>query len=199
MNIPVFPLHTVLFPQGILPLRIFEPRYIDMISLCMKQGTGFGVCLIQQGSETESNAAISQIGTLGQITDFETLKDGLLGITVTGVQRFRLLNSRVDHAGLMHADIKLLEHESNVNIPAQYHTLVDILRQIIDRFKPELGDLVEDYDNAYWVACRLTELLPLDMIERQLILEMDQPYEQMQRLLRLVATLPASDQEDIPE
>lgn len=199
MNIPIFPLNTVLFPDGILPLRIFEPRYVDMISNCMKQGTGFGVCLIQQGSETEPNARISQIGTLGNITDFETLQDGLLGITVTGQQRFRLFNNHVDHAGLMHADVTLLEHQRAQQVPVQYQTLVDILRQILERFKAELGDFAEDYDDAYWVACRLSEVLPLDMFERQVLLEMDKPEAQLQRLQRLIATMPVEGDDTATE
>ena len=82
--IPLFPLNTVLFPDGLLPLRIFEPRYVDMISECLKSGTGFGVCLISDGQETGQAASIYEIGTLANIVDFQTEEDGLLGITVLG-------------------------------------------------------------------------------------------------------------------
>ena len=83
-NIPLFPLHTVLYPDGQLPLRIFEPRYVDMISECLKTNTGFGVCLIKQGAETGPAATCFNIGTYAEVVDFSRQTNGLLTITIQG-------------------------------------------------------------------------------------------------------------------
>ena len=89
-TIPLFPLNTVLFPGGPLKLRIFEPRYVDMIGRCMREDTGFGVALIIEGVEAGGPARTANVGTLARIVDFEQLKDGLLGITAHGGERFRI-------------------------------------------------------------------------------------------------------------
>src|SRR5512139_2924175 len=95
LRIPLFPLHTVLFPGGPLALRIFEPRYLDMISRVMKEERRFGICLIQEGEEVGDAAQPHTIGTLGRISYFNRRSDGLLGITVQGEQRFRILKTEI--------------------------------------------------------------------------------------------------------
>jgi len=92
VQIPLFPLNTVLFPGGPLPLRIFEARYVDMVSSCLKEDSPFGVLLIRDGGET-GNATTHEIGTLARIVDWYQGSDGLLGVTAVGEQRFRLLSS----------------------------------------------------------------------------------------------------------
>src|SRR5512144_1891243 len=94
-ELPLFPLNTVLFPGGVLPLRIFEPRYLNMVSECMKADHGFGVVAIQEGSETGIAASFQKIGTLARIADFDRLEDGLLGITCQGGQRLQVMSHRV--------------------------------------------------------------------------------------------------------
>ena len=96
-NIPLFPLHTVLYPHGRMPLRIFEPRYVDMVSECMKTGRGFGVCLIRQGSETGPAATCFNTGTYAEIIDFSRQADGLLTITIEGKRRFKVLQTGVQN------------------------------------------------------------------------------------------------------
>ncbi|WP_455218077.1 LON peptidase substrate-binding domain-containing protein, partial [Kaarinaea lacus] len=95
LTIPIFPLHAVLFPGGTLPLRIFEPRYLEMVSTCMKENKGFGVCLIREGSEVGKAANTYDTGTLSEICYFNQQSDGLLGITAKGVQRFKIVSSEV--------------------------------------------------------------------------------------------------------
>src|SRR5215213_566751 len=99
MEFPLFPLNTVIFPGGMLPLRIFEPRYLDMVSNCLRNDTGFGVCLIKRGRETGQPAEIFTIGTLCKIVDWATLPDGLLGVTAQGERKIKVMASRVqsDH------------------------------------------------------------------------------------------------------
>ena len=94
-EVPIFALGTVLFPGGVLPLRIFEPRYLDMIKRCMANGTPFGVCSIKQGREVGQAAGIRDYGTLAHITDFDLLEDGLLGIEARGGERFEVISSEV--------------------------------------------------------------------------------------------------------
>ena len=90
MNIPLFPLSTVLFPEGELKLRLFEPRYLDMVSECLRMDTGFGICLISAGKEAGQAAEFFSLGTYARIIDFEQMSDGLLGINVRGERRFRV-------------------------------------------------------------------------------------------------------------
>ena len=105
MQVPLFPLRTVLYPGGPLPLRIFEPRYVDMIGRCMKTDSPFGVLLIKEGSE-DGPATTYEVGTLARITDWYQGSDGLLGITALGEQRFRLISSRREADGLNVGEIE---------------------------------------------------------------------------------------------
>ena len=107
MEVPLFPLRTVLYPGGPLPLRIFEQRYLDMISRCMKTDSPFGVLLIRKGSES-GPAETFDIGTLARITDWYQGSDGLLGVTATGTERFRLLSGRRESDGLLVGEVELL-------------------------------------------------------------------------------------------
>ena len=95
-EIPLFPLSTVLFPGGVLPLRIFEARYLDMIGECLREQKGFGVCAIRSGSEVGRAASCYNVGTLAAVEDFGRSEDGLLAIVAHGERRFRILHSRVE-------------------------------------------------------------------------------------------------------
>ena len=106
MEVPLFPLRTVLFPGGPLPLRIFEQRYLDMISSCLKRDEPFGVVLIRSGSEVGS-AEVYDSGTLARITDWYQGSDGLLGITATGTDRFRIRSSSRQPDGLLIGDVEI--------------------------------------------------------------------------------------------
>src|SRR5687768_15209514 len=98
--LPLFPLNTVLFPGGPLRLRIFEPRYLDMVSRCMRESSSFGVALITEGKEAGGTARTTGVGTTARIVDFERLDDGLLGITARGEQRFTIEDVRTQSDGL---------------------------------------------------------------------------------------------------
>src|ERR1700719_46621 len=94
-EIALFPLHTVLFPGGPLPLRIFEPRYIDMVRRSLRAQSAFGVALLDGGAETSGATATATVGTTARVADFYSLPDGLLGITCLGVRKFKLRTRRV--------------------------------------------------------------------------------------------------------
>lgn len=170
MEIPLFPLRTVLFPDGPLPLRIFESRYIDMVGQCMKNESPFGVLLIMEGQET-GLATTHEVGTLANITDWYQGSDGLLGVTAVGGQRFRLLSARQQADGLNIGDIEILAAEPYMALPAEYASLRKILESVLD----DLGRLYESlerrFDDAVWVTYRLIEILPIELEQKQQFLE----------------------------
>ncbi len=170
MEVPLFPLRTVLFPGGPLPLRIFESRYIDMISSCMKNDLPFGVLLIKQGRE-DGVATTHEIGTLAKITDWYQGSDGLLGVTAAGTERFRLLSVRRQSDGLNIGTIEMIPAEAAMALPDEYRSLKEILESVLD----DLGRLYESldrcFDDAVWVTYRLIEILPIALEEKQRFLE----------------------------
>src|SRR3954447_1106911 len=137
--IPLFPLNTVLFPDGPLPLRIFEARYVDMVKFCMREQSPFGVVLIRAGSEvgTSSVGEASAVGTTARIIDFNALPDGLLGITCQGERKFSVSKHWQQEDGLYSADVDLVAPEEAVDLPLEYDHLGELLRKVL----PELGDL----------------------------------------------------------
>jgi len=170
VRIPIFPLNTVLFPGGPLPLRIFESRYIDMVSTCMKSDTAFGVLLIKDGDET-GLATTYEVGTLAKITDFYQGSDGVLGVTALGQQRFRLMSSDRQPDGLNIGEVELIEPEASIPLPREFRQLPDMLANVLD----DLGLLYETqtrhYEDAVWVTYRFMEILPVDLDQKQRSLE----------------------------
>jgi len=187
LTIPLFPLHSVLFPGGPLALRIFESRYLDMVSHCLKEESGFGVVLIREGREVGEAPLVYEIGTLGRISDWEQRKDGLLGITVTGEQRFRILETAVQPNQLMTAEVALLPTPPARELPKQYATLASLLQRILDELHHPYAALERHYDDAEWVGGRLAELLPLDLAQKQRLLQEDDPLVRLERLGAILA------------
>jgi Lon protease-like protein len=182
-EIPLFPLNAVLFPGSTLGLRIFEARYLDMVRECARSGRGFGVCLIMQGQEAGEPALPAAVGTLASIVDFDTLPDGLLGISVTGGTRFRVQKSRIRGNGLVIGEVREWPDEPVVPVPLEFSLLPAILERLAEqsglswRNGPR-----ERYDDASWVGFRLAELLPLGDAERQHLLEVTDPVERLTAL-----------------
>ena len=178
MQVPLFPLNTVLFPGGPLPLRIFEARYVDMVSNCLKNDAPFGVLLIRDGGET-GPATTHEIGTLARIVDWYQGSDGLLGVTAVGEQRFRLLGSHRQDDGLNLGDIELLDQEPATQLPDEYREMATILAGVLD----DLGRLYESLDrrmdDAGWVTSRFVEILPIDLEQKQRCLESSDPVERL--------------------
>lgn len=178
---PLFPLKTVLFPGGVLPLRIFEPRYLDMVSRCVRNGEPFGVLMIVSGGEV-GGASTVDVGTLAEIVDWHRGADGLLGIVAVGRSRFVLEEARQLEDGLYVGRIAVLDPEPRCELPEAYGSLASLLREVL----PTLGDaaryLTEDYGDATWVGYRLAEVLPLTLADRQACLEMNDPVARLKRL-----------------
>lgn len=195
MRIPLFPLNTVLFPGGDLNLRIFEQRYLRMISDCLTRDAPFGISLIDSGEEVGGLAVPCRIGTLVRIVDWEQRPEGLLGITVRGEQRFAIVEYEADAHQLLHADVTLLDNAPSTALSEKFQPLAELLLRILE----QLGDADRlqhaQPGDATWVGCRLAELLPLPLHEKQRLLETSNPTTRLQLLYHMLqpgADLPSS-------
>jgi len=181
-TIPLFPLHAVLFPGGALPLRIFEPRYLDMVSECLRNESGFGICLIREGEEIGIAAAPYEVGTFGRISYWQRRKDGLLGVTVTGERRYRMLEQEVGPDQLVTARIEFIDEREPLPLPDAYRHLSQLLERLFEQLGPPHSRLPRHYDEAGWVGSRLAELLPIPLAQKQYLLQEDDPLERLERL-----------------
>ncbi|MCB1864894.1 MAG: LON peptidase substrate-binding domain-containing protein [Chromatiales bacterium] len=181
-RIPLFPLGTVLFPGGSLNLRIFERRYLDLIRECARDGTGFGIVAIREGQEAGPPAVPYAVGTYAEIVDFDRLDDGLLGITVAGRQRFRILDTETADSGLHSASVEWLAPVPPHPLPRAFAIVAEVLRQMLGRADGRPAPVETHYDDGAWVAARITELLPLERAEKQHLLELDDAGPQIERL-----------------
>ena len=187
-ELPLFPLKTVLFPGGVLPLRIFETRYLDMVSRCMRTDSGFGVVTIHEGNDAGGQpTSIHPIGTLARIVDFDQTEDGLLGLTCLGVQRLRVVGHRVQPDHLLIGQVLWLPDDPVESPLPSHEPLARVLRDLLDseELQPYARFLVPDWENAAWIGNRLTEILPLPLEIRQALLEMTNPRERLDILLAL--------------
>lgn len=171
LTLPLFPLNTVLFPGGPLKLRIFETRYVDMISRCMREDSGFGVASIVEGVEAGGPARTAEVGTVARIVDFEQLQGGLLGVTAHGFERFRIDLVRQQSDGLNVAEIEWLPDEAAQPVPEEYAAFADLVRQAFPQLGALYGSIEPAYEDASWVGMRLAEMLPLPVEDRQHCLE----------------------------
>ncbi len=189
LNIPLFPLQTVLFPEGPLPLRIFEPRYLDMVSQCLKTDSPFGVCLIRQGQEVGTAADAHRIGTLASIVDWNRLPDGLLGIVAEGGERFSIENTKVQPNQLLIGEVALLPEDPVVAIPEKHRMLVNLVRHLFEERQDLYAGREHRFDDAGWVSFRLAESLPLEPAFKQRLLEISSPLERLAELQVIVNEL----------
>ena len=184
-QLPLFPLDTVLFPGGRLPLRVFEVRYLDMVRRCHEAGAPFGVVALRQGREVQVAGApdeqLAPIGTLAHVTTLQQEQPGLLSIQCTGAQRFRIdRQSRLKH-GLWVADVTLLADDSHVPVPTDLAPVAQALRQVRASLRARTGGSAEfsddatRYDDSAWVSNRWCELLPLPAATRQQLMSLDNP------------------------
>ncbi|HEY4972956.1 MAG TPA: LON peptidase substrate-binding domain-containing protein [Steroidobacteraceae bacterium] len=188
LELPLFPLNTVLFPGGLLPLRIFETRYTDMVGACMRQEASFGVVLIVEGNDTGSAAGFATVGTSARIVDFQTQPDGLLGLLCRGERRFRVAQRRQQPDGLNRAAVEWLAEAPLTALEVQYRPLVGVLRKVMARLA-SIGRFIEpNYEDAAWVSHRLAELMPLEPSWQQRLLEIDDPNERLELLAPLIET-----------
>jgi Lon protease-like protein len=183
-GIPLFPLGTVLFPGGPLPLRIFEARYIDLVRRCLRENSGFGVVLLREGEEVgDGPTETCDVGTYARIVDFSGQPDGVLGIEARGERRFRILERRRARDGLNLAEVEWLADDPSVPLPVEFSDLGPALDYVLDQVGEPYASLERRLDDAAWVAGRLAEILPLPTGHKQHCLELDDPVERL-RFLR---------------
>lgn len=191
-DVPLFPLATVLFPEGLLPLRIFETRYMDMIRECMKSERPFGVCRIVRGNETGVAADHEPIGCLAKIVSWDMPQLGLLHVTAVGEQRFAVETRRVEPNALVRADLRLMSVDPPVAVPDEFAPCIELLRRLVTELEQRGGSrycaVAKPYrfDVAGWAANRLAEFLPIDPAARQKLLEIDEPLARLGSVSRIL-------------
>ena len=189
MTIPLFPLGTILFPDGIIPLKIFEARYLDMIKKCFREGTPFGVISIIKnnsfGSDSNDlepvNQSFSEIGTLAVIEDFDPVQPTVYMTRSVGTQRFKLLSAAQEPDGLWVGQVELLENDPPSPIPSEHQKVANLLHEMIEMIQSQtlieepLFKAATDPNDCGWVANRLAELLPLSLSVKNHLLGQTNP------------------------
>jgi Lon protease-like protein len=187
-ELPLFALHTVLLPGGPLQLQVFEPRYLDMIGRCMRNGTAFGVVRILHGSEAGTVSDTALTGTSARVVDFHALSNGLLGLLCLGERVFRL-EGREDQAdGLAVGQVSWRPLLPPLPVAAKYANLVAALREVLPKLPPAYAHIPRNFDDAEWVSYRLLEILPLTAEQRQHSLEDHDPLQRLEWLAPLLPT-----------
>lgn len=184
MQIAIFPLRINLLPDGVLPLRIFEPRYVRMVREASRRG--MGLCLL--GKQQEGGfSPLMTIGTLIEIIDFDQLEDGMLGITVRGTERFKINSLSVEEDGLLSADVDLLPDWHHAPIQPDQKVLVEKLGELFEEHPHYAAYYpAPKWDDACWVVQRWLEVIPIDAEEKLPLMASNDYLEAMQFLLNSI-------------
>jgi uncharacterized protein len=170
---PIFPLKTVLFPGGRLPLRVFETRYMEMVKDCLKEGHAFGICSITSGEEVGAPAAYAPVGTIAKIESWDMPQLGILNLVTEGGSRFNVLERDVSATGLALAKVTLLQEEDAESAPEPPPALVELLQKLIERVGADHFCAARHFDDPNWVSYRLAEILPIKLSVKQKLLEVN--------------------------
>lgn len=182
--LPLFPLNTVLFPGGVLPLKVFETRYVDMVRECMKNASPFGVVRIKSGQEVGLAAEPESVGCLANITQWDMQDLGVLLLRTEGGERFRIVETRVLEDQRLEARIEMIPADEAATVSDMHLSCAKALKLVIDdinsKGRAEQGDAFispfsqpAQLDNTAWVANRWCEILPIPLKARQKLLELD--------------------------
>jgi Lon protease-like protein len=185
-EVPLFPLHTVLFPGGLLALRIFEPRYMEMAKACLREDRPFGVCLIREGREVGAPALPEDVGCLARIVRWDMPQLGLLEVKARGERRFRILERRIQADGLALARVELLDEEVDAPLAEEYSVCRRLLEHLVAQAGAGLVAGPPRYDSSAWVSARLAEILPLPLALRQRLLELGDGPARLEILRRVL-------------
>lgn len=188
-ELPIFPLNSVLYPEGLLPLRIFEPRYVEMRQACMRDETAFGVCLILDGHEAGAPAAPHAVGCSARITSSQTPAAGVSSIVARGERRFRILRRWVEGNGLVRAQVEWLDEAPPAPVPDSHWKVALMARTLLSKVPEAQWPLPMRSDDAAWVCHRLAELLPFPRHGKQRLLETDDPMLKLALLSKLLHSL----------
>lgn len=179
LELALFPLRSVLFPGGILQLKIFEQRYLDMTKVCIRDEIPFGVCLIRDGAEVGAPALPYATGCTARIVNWEMPHLGLFELVCHGEQVLRILEHWISPNGLVHARVDLHAPAAPLALPGEYTTLGELLAKIVDKFGAERFPDPVRLDDADWVACRLAEILPVELEFKQKMLELNSALDRL--------------------
>lgn len=196
-ELPLFPLSGVLLPFGRVPLKIFEPRYLQLVRDCVKSNSPFGVVWIRRGAEIvqRGRAApeLGDYGTCARIVDWDQLPNGLLGITIAGGERFTLFETRTRSNGLIVGQVALQEVITPAPMSDNWLSLLNVLRSLETHPHVERMKLRVDYNDAWQVAYTLIQLLPLDEALKYELLGVDSIHMLMAKLQGLLNKLSGED------
>lgn len=181
LDIPLFPLQAVLFPGGLLPLKIFEQRYLDMAAACMKESKPFGIGLIASGEETGA-AEPHTVGTLADIANWEMEQLGILQIAARGGRRFRILEKRRGPNQLLEARVEVIADNGPLAVPAERQRLLPLLRRVVSDLGNERVPEPHHFADAEWVGYRISEILPIQNLAKQKLLELEDPLARLEIL-----------------
>ncbi len=185
MDTYIFPLNTVLFPDGVLQLRVFEQRYLEMTKQCLRDERPFGVCLIREGREVGTPAVPEAVGCLAKIVHWDMPYPGLFTLIARGTARFRILEHSVSPMGLIAASVECWDSDPQAAIP---QACAALLKTLVERIGAEHFPEPIRLDDAAWVGYRLAEVLPLPVRTRQELLELRDAGERLARIEKLLPT-----------
>ena len=191
-EIALFPLNAVLFPGGLLPLRVFEQRYMEMAKACLREGSPFGVCLIREGAEVGAAAMPEDIGCLARIVHWDMQQLGLLQIVAQGGLRFRILVRRVQSDGLARASIQVLPEDTDAPVPERLATCKRLLERIVTEHGEQIFAEPLRFDSSAWVSARLAEILPLSLATKQELLELADGLRRLELIQGLLQESPSA-------
>lgn len=180
-KLPLFPLSSVLFPRGLIGLRIFESRYLDMVRERLRSNAGFGI--VANLNKTEH----AVVGTEAMIIDFSTLEDGLLGLQCRGHRRFRIHETTTQSDGLLIGEVEWWPPEPAMGVRPEHATLQTLVREML-RQEVLAKELDIDTDQASELSFGLSSILPLDLLQAQYLLELQEPEARLDQLLDWVQT-----------
>lgn len=191
LSVPLFPLKSVLFPGGVMLLKVFEQRYLDMAAACRREGTPFGICLIVRGDEVGGTAEPHAVGTLAHVTSWDQEQcgeePGILQLGVRGGRRFRIEKRETGADGLLRADVLLLPEGEATAVPPAQSGLLPLLRKVASDLGEEKMPEPHDWGDAAWVGYRLTEVMPVQLLAKQKLLELDDPVSRLEILFKYLA------------
>ena len=187
MKLPLFPLSTVLFPGCVLDLQVFEARYLDMIARCMKQGSGFGVVCILEGSETgDIEPDIAGIGCEARVSDFQKQENGLLGIRVEGGRRFEVLNTELQRDNLLMADVQWLDEIPEQPLQEEDQDLLALLKALAEHPMVAALNMNTEVTGQQSLANQLAYLLPFAEEDKVDLLQVDDPQQRLDGIQALL-------------
>lgn len=187
MKLPLFPLSTVLFPGCVLDLQVFEARYLDMIARCMKQGSGFGVVCILEGSETgDIEPDIAGIGCEARVSDFQKQENGLLGIRVEGGRRFEVLNTELQRDNLLVADVQWLDEIPEQPLQDEDQDLLALLKALAEHPMVAALNMNTEVTGQQSLANQLAYLLPFAEEDKLDLLQVDDPQQRLDGIQALL-------------